>query len=95
MPLELRRQWSFWPNYTDIDPASCAICVDGEIGAVIKLYREVLYGMSTASFNALWPQAQKIMARWMTSLDNGSGLIPGPQVSIFSPASSVSCLPWQ
>lgn len=83
VPLELRRQWSFWPNYTDVDPASTSICVDGEIGAVIKLYREVLYGMSSASFNALWPQAKKVMARWMTELDNGSGVIPGPQPNTY------------
>lgn len=41
MPLELRRWWSFWPNYTDVDPASTTICVDGEIGTVLKTYREV------------------------------------------------------
>ena len=62
MPLELRRQWTFWPSYTQIDPSSCAICVDGEIGAVIKLYREVLYGAPRDFFNALWPQAQKVLA---------------------------------
>ena len=42
LPLELRRQWSFWPDYTIINPASTAICVDGEIGTVLKTYREVL-----------------------------------------------------
>lgn len=41
MPLELRRQWTFWPNYTDVNPASTTICVDGEIGTVLKTYREV------------------------------------------------------
>jgi hypothetical protein len=42
VPLELRRQWTFWPNYTDINQASTAICVDGEIGTVNKTYREVI-----------------------------------------------------
>ena len=41
VPLELRRQWTFWPNYTDVNPASTTICVDGEIGTVLKTYREV------------------------------------------------------
>ena len=41
VPLELRRQWTFWPNYTDVNPASSAVCVDGEIGTVLKTYREV------------------------------------------------------
>ena len=41
MPLELRRIWTFWPDYTDVSPASCSICVDGEIGTVVKTYREV------------------------------------------------------
>ena len=42
LPLELRRQWSFWPDYTIVNPASTSICVDGEIGTVLKTYREVL-----------------------------------------------------
>ena len=41
VPLELRRQWTFWPDYTEIDPSSRMICVDGEIGTVNKTYREV------------------------------------------------------
>lgn len=41
VPLELRRGWTFWPNYTDVNPASTTICVDGEIGTVLKTYREV------------------------------------------------------
>ena len=49
VPLELRRQWTFWPDYTEIDPSSRAICVDGEIGTVNKTYREVsLFHLSMA-----------------------------------------------
>ena len=104
MPLELRRQWTFWPQYTQIDPSSTAICVDGEIGTVIKLYRDVLNGAPTAWFNTMWPQAvqvstdhltchyvvvqshgaiAQVMSRWMTSLDNGKGVIPGPQPNTY------------
>ena len=39
-PLEITRQWNNWKNY-QIDAASTYICVDGEIGTVLKVYREV------------------------------------------------------
>ena len=39
-PLELKRVWQLWENYTT-SPASTNICVDGEIGTVLKAYREV------------------------------------------------------
>jgi hypothetical protein len=83
VPLELRRQWSFWPQYTQIDPSSTAICVDGEIGTVIKLYRDVLNGAPSEWFGTMWPQAQAIMTRWMTTLDNGTGVVPGPQPNTY------------
>ncbi|CAH3116002.1 unnamed protein product, partial [Pocillopora meandrina] len=83
VPLELRRWWSFWPNYTDVDPASTTICVDGEIGTVLKTYREVLQGATQEWFNSLWPAVKKIMARWMGELDSGDGLIRTPQPNTY------------
>lgn len=41
-PLELKRVWQLWNNYTT-DQASTNICVDGEIGTVLKAYREVFF----------------------------------------------------
>jgi uncharacterized protein (DUF608 family) len=83
VPLELRRQWTFWPNYTDINQASTAICVDGEIGTVNKTYREVLQGAPKKWFDQQWPQVKKIMDRWMTTLDDGTGVIRGPQPNTY------------
>ncbi|XP_062522420.1 non-lysosomal glucosylceramidase-like [Corticium candelabrum] len=83
VPLELRRQWSFWPNYTDISQASTAICVDGEIGTVNKTYREVLQGAPKDWFDKQWPQVKKVMQRWMSSLDDGTGVVRGPQPNTY------------
>ncbi|XP_078352684.1 non-lysosomal glucosylceramidase-like [Oculina patagonica] len=83
VPLELRRGWTFWPNYTDVSPASTTICVDGEIGTVLKTYREILHGASNDWFDGVWPAVKKIMARWMTELDKGDGLIHGPQPNTY------------
>ncbi|PFX22524.1 hypothetical protein AWC38_SpisGene12961 [Stylophora pistillata] len=86
VPLELRRLWSFWPNYTDVNPASTTICVDGEIGTVLKAYREVLQGASQEWFDGVWPAVKKIMARWMGELDTGDGLIRTPQPNTYDTA---------
>lgn len=83
IPLEIRRQWTWWPNYTDIDPASTAICVDGEMGAVLKLYREVLFGASGDTLAANYPQARKVLNRWMSALDSGDGVVRGPQPNTY------------
>lgn len=40
VPLVLRRIWSYWEDYST-NPASTTICVDGDIGTVLKMYREV------------------------------------------------------
>jgi len=47
--------------------------VDGEIGTVLKTYREVRQGAPGDWFNTMWPQVKKIMDRWMTELDDGTG----------------------
>ena len=44
-PLELKRVWQLWENYTT-SPDSTNICVDGEIGTVLKAYREVTENIS-------------------------------------------------
>ncbi|XP_032237867.2 uncharacterized protein LOC5512611 [Nematostella vectensis] len=82
VPLTLRRVWTFWENYTE-DPASTMICVDGDVGTVLKTYREVRQGAPKTWFNKMWPQVKRIMKRWMTDLDNGTGVIPGPQPNTY------------
>eukprot|EP00118_Oscarella_pearsei_P025243 m.307818 g.307818 ORF g.307818 m.307818 type:complete len:1014 (+) comp42860_c0_seq1:626-3667(+) len=83
VPLELRRQWSFWPDYSSVNPASTAICVDGEIGTINKTYREVLQGAPQDWFNTQWHQVKKVMERWMTQLDDGTGVIRGAQPNTY------------
>ncbi|XP_065838479.1 non-lysosomal glucosylceramidase-like isoform X2 [Oscarella lobularis] len=83
VPLELRRQWSFWPDYTQVNPASTSICVDGEIGTVNKTYREVLQGAPKNWFDNQLHQVKKVMQRWMTELDDGTGVIRGPQPNTY------------
>ncbi|XP_065838612.1 non-lysosomal glucosylceramidase-like isoform X2 [Oscarella lobularis] len=83
VPLELRRQWTFWPDYTEIDPSSRMICVDGEIGTVNKTYREVLQGAPKEWFDQQWHQVKKVMKRWMDELDDGAGVIRGAQPNTY------------
>ena len=41
-PLQLQRFWNGWPDYKMPNQANTAWCVDGEMGTVLKAYREVL-----------------------------------------------------
>lgn len=51
---------------------------------MLKTYREVRFGASTAWFNAMWPQCKKVLARWMTVVDSeGDGVIHGPQPNTY------------
>ena len=71
VPLQVERCWQNWPNYTDIDPASRVICVDGEIGTVIKTYRELLMNSNTDRqkwFQDKYNQCKKIVNRFVLSL---------------------------
>lgn len=72
IPLYLRPMWMYWKDYDEPLNAQDA-CVDGEMGAVLKLYREVRFGMDKKSFDACWPAAKEIMSRWMTHNDMGDG----------------------
>ncbi|XP_031550848.1 uncharacterized protein LOC116288218 [Actinia tenebrosa] len=82
VPLLLRRIWTLWNNYS-INPDSTSICVDGEIGTVLKTYREVKQGAPREWFDTYWPYVKRVMKRWMTELDNGQGLITGPQPNTY------------
>lgn len=61
-------QWALWPNYTDRNPDQ-TICSDGEIGTVLKTYRETLVAYDEKWFADKFHQCQKIMDRWMTVMD--------------------------
>ena len=41
LPLMLRPMWMYWKDYETV-MASQHLCVDGEMGSVLKLYREVM-----------------------------------------------------
>ena len=41
VPLVLRPMWMYWKDYETV-MASQSACVDGEMGSVLKLYREVM-----------------------------------------------------
>jgi len=82
-PLELKRVWQLWENYTT-SPASTNICVDGEIGTVLKAYREVKQGAGKAWFAKIWGPVKKIMSRWMNELDSKKdGLISCAQPNTY------------
>eukprot|EP00794_Sanderia_malayensis_P007677 gene7677-8513_t len=81
-PLELRRVWEQWQNYST-HASDTNICVDGEIGTVLKTYREIKHGAPRSWFDQMWPPVKKIMNRWMNELDTGNGLINGAQPNTY------------
>lgn len=84
-PLELRRVWEQWENYSTY-ASSTNICVDGEMGTVLKTYREIKQGAPRAWFDKMWNPVKKIMNRWMNELDKGDGLITGAQPNTYDRA---------
>ncbi|XP_065657388.1 non-lysosomal glucosylceramidase isoform X2 [Hydra vulgaris] len=85
-PLELRRLWTTWENYST-DPASCMICVDGELGTVLKTYREIRQGASKGWFNTVWNPIKLLMNRWLDVMDTDkNGMIYGPQPNTYDVA---------
>ncbi|XP_065070072.1 uncharacterized protein LOC135695054 [Rhopilema esculentum] len=82
-PLELQRVWQLWDNYTT-NQNDTNICVDGEIGTVLKAYREVKIGAPKKWFDSIWGPVKKIMSRWMNELDSkGDGLITVAQPNTY------------
>ncbi len=65
--------------------------MDGEMGTVLKTYREVLHGANKEWFDMMWTQTKKLMQHIMTDYDTeGDGVIRGEQpntydISIFGP----------
>jgi len=85
-PMLITRQWNNWKNYK-IDQASTYVCLDGEIGTVLKVYREIKNGASKEWFDDIWPAVKLIMNRWLNDLDTKKeGMIFGAQPSTYDRA---------
>eukprot|EP00117_Sycon_ciliatum_P030672 scpid21673/ scgid5143/ Non-lysosomal glucosylceramidase; Beta-glucocerebrosidase 2; Glucosylceramidase 2 len=85
VPLELKPTWMYWDNY-DTDLKSCYVCVDGELGGVLKLYREYRLGAGLGFLKTMWPAAKAIMNRWMTVNDQGDGTMKIAQPNTYDTA---------
>jgi non-lysosomal glucosylceramidase len=92
LPLYLARPWDVFIG----GPRNPAM--DGELGTVLKTYREVLHGADRAWFEEMWPRVKKLMQRIMTDYDTeGDGVIRGEQpntydISIYGPNTFIGTL---
>jgi len=78
LPLDLPRPWGLKIGGPD-NPA-----LDGELGTVLKVYREVRQGAGRAWHNRLWPAVQRLMAHVMNDHDaDGDGVIKGEQPNTY------------
>ncbi len=85
LPLYLRRAWDDFIG----GPRNPAM--DGELGTILKTYREVRHGAPRTWFDELWPAVKRVMAHVMQDYDDqGDGVIRGEQpntydISIYGP----------
>jgi non-lysosomal glucosylceramidase len=92
LPLYLARPWEVFIG----GPRNPAM--DGELGTVLKTYREVLHGADRAWFDEMWPRVKKLMQHIMTDYDTkGDGVIRGEQpntydISIYGPNTFIGSL---
>jgi non-lysosomal glucosylceramidase len=78
LPLYLPRAWDAFIG----GPRNPAM--DGELGTVLKTYREVLHGAGRDWFDEMWPQLKKLMAHIMADYDTeGDGVIRGEQPNTY------------
>ena len=72
--------------------------VDGELGTVLKTYREVRHGASREWFDEMWPRVRKLMQYVMDAYDTEhDGVIRGEQpctydISLFGPNTFIGTL---
>ncbi len=72
--------------------------VDGELGSVLKTYREVLHGADRSWFDKVWPRIKILMDHIMEDHDaEGDGIIRGEQpntydISIYGPNTFIGSL---
>jgi uncharacterized protein (DUF608 family) len=92
LPLYLRRPWDEFIG----GPRNPAM--DGELGTVLKTYREVRHGACQEWFNEMWPRVKKLMQHIMDDYDTESdGVIRGEQpntydISIYGPNTFIGSL---
>lgn len=72
--------------------------MDGELGTVLKTYREVRHGAGQEWLDEMWPQVKRLMAHIMDDYDSeGDGVIRGEQpntydISIYGPNTFIGTL---
>jgi non-lysosomal glucosylceramidase len=91
LPLYLPRPW------TDFIGGPRNPAMDGELGTVLKTYRELRHGAGQEWFDRMWPQVKKLMAHVMDDYDSGDGVIRGEQpntydISIYGPNTFIGSL---
>jgi len=92
LPLYLARPW----NEIIGGPRNPAM--DGELGTVLKTYREVRHGAGQQWFNEMWPRVKRLMQHIMDDYDTESdGIIRGEQpntydISIYGPNTFIGSL---
>lgn len=92
LPLYLRRAW------TDFIGGPRNPAMDGELGTVLKTYREVRHGAPREWFDQVWPAVKRVMAHIMQDYDDqGDGVIRGEQpntydISIYGPNTFIGSL---
>jgi uncharacterized protein (DUF608 family) len=92
LPLYLSRPWEVFIG----GPRNPAM--DGELGTVLKTYREVLHGADRAWFHEMWPRVKQLMGHIMDDYDTeGDGVIRGEQpntydISIYGPNTFIGSL---
>lgn len=58
--------------------------MDGELGTVLKCYREILQGAPRDFFDLIWPKVKLLMQHIMTDYDTlGDGIIRVPQFNTY------------
>jgi uncharacterized protein (DUF608 family) len=92
LPLYLPRPWKEFIG----GPRNPAM--DGELGTVLKTYREVRHGAGREWFDEMWPPIKRLMQHIMADYDTeGDGVIRGEQpntydISIYGPNTFIGSL---
>ena len=92
LPLYLPRPWKEFIG----GPRSPAM--DGELGTVLKTYREVRHGAGQEWLDEMWPRVKRLMKHVMDDYDTeGDGVIRGEQpntydISIYGPNTFIGSL---
>ncbi len=92
LPLYLSRPWDEFIG----GPRNPAM--DGELGTVLKAYREIRYGAGRAWFDDIWPHIKRLMQHIMEDYDSeGDGVIREEQpntydISIYGPNTFIGSL---